>query len=88
MNDERPLRRLVRKFHAFSSQAQSTSPEPSDSAQVEEAKRNFLLELATYQMNLRRSALSCQAESRQVTEYQREKERLGGFFRRLLRNHR
>jgi THO complex subunit 7 len=77
MNDERPLRRLVRKFHAFSLQARNASPDSSDSTQVEDAKRSFLIELATYQMNLRRNALSCQAESRQVMEYKHEKERLG-----------
>lgn len=44
---------------------------------TDEAREGLLAELATFQMTLQKSALVCQAEARQVVQYEREKERIG-----------
>ena len=46
---------------------------------MEDAKEAFLVELRAYQLALKKSAMICDAETRQVEEYQREKERIGAF---------
>jgi THO complex subunit 7 len=91
-NDEKLLRRLVRKFYAFSSLARASSSEApglSDSSPLDEARNAFLMDLSAYQLWLKKSDLSCKAESRQVLEYQQEKERLGRreIHSRLLNIH-
>lgn len=42
-----------------------------------DAKEAFLVELASFQLMLKKSAMICEAESRQVEEYQRERQRIG-----------
>jgi THO complex subunit 7 len=72
VNDERPLRRVLRKFHQYLSLLPSQSP-----SSVEEARESFLLELDSFQLTLQKSLLICEADARQVEEYQREQQRLG-----------
>ncbi|KAJ7638994.1 Tho complex subunit 7-domain-containing protein [Roridomyces roridus] len=83
INDERPLRRVIKKFHHYTSLSRpplvlpvpapgSTSPPPS----LEDAREAFLVELASFQLLLKKSVMICDAEARQVEEYQREKERI------------
>jgi hypothetical protein len=74
VNDERPLKRLVRKFQSFSTQARS--PSPDDSA-VDSARASFLQELASFQMLIKKATLTINAEARQVQEYQAERARIG-----------
>ncbi len=81
-NDERPLRRATRKFHTYFNTAYSpiVSPVPDAAAvtgSVEEAREAFLVELASFELLLKKSKLVCQAEDRQVEEYRKESTRIG-----------
>jgi THO complex subunit 7 len=77
------LKRVIKKFHAYASLAAPPIVPPSSSATgtttLEDAKEAFLVELRAYQLALKKSAMICDAETRQVEEYQREKERIGAF---------
>ncbi|KAK7054210.1 Tho complex 7 [Favolaschia claudopus] len=77
-NDERPLRRVIKKFHAYTalSYAPPGTRAPNASGSVDDAREAFLVELASFQLLLRKSVMICEAEARQVEEYQREKERI------------
>ncbi len=81
-NDERPLRRTTKKFHVYTSVAYPpiVPPPPWTTTSVEEAREAFLVELASFQLLLKKSVLVCEAEARQVEEYQRERERIGEFL--------
>jgi THO complex subunit 7 len=46
---------------------------------MEEARAAFLLELSSYELALRRTTLVCEAEARQVAEYESEKRRIGNL---------
>ena len=46
---------------------------------MDDARDAFLLELASFQLSLKKSLMVCEAETRQVEEYQRERERIGVF---------
>ena len=46
---------------------------------VEDAREAFLVELASFHLSLKKSLMVCEAEARQVEEYQRERERIGMF---------
>ncbi|KAF9006505.1 Tho complex subunit 7-domain-containing protein [Cyathus striatus] len=79
-NDERPLRRIIKKFHVYTSLTQqpissssSTSEAPS---LLEDAREAFLVELASFQLSLKKSAMICEAEARQVKEYEKERQRI------------
>ncbi|OCB86524.1 hypothetical protein A7U60_g6419 [Sanghuangporus baumii] len=77
-NDERPLRRLARKFHTYSSVAYP--PIVGHSANVvtslEEARESFLIELASFQLLLRKNRMVCDSERRQVRVYKQESQRI------------
>ncbi|KAK0206388.1 Tho complex subunit 7-domain-containing protein [Desarmillaria ectypa] len=70
-NDERYLRRVIKKFHNYTSIAQGSSAESK-----QDAKEAFIVELSTFRLALKKSAMVCEAEARQVEEYQREKLRI------------
>ncbi|KAJ7094614.1 Tho complex subunit 7-domain-containing protein [Mycena belliarum] len=81
INDERPLRRVIKKFHNYTSLFHTPVVTPVlapgvVSPSVEDAREAFLVELASFQLMLRKSVMICEAEARQVEEYQREKERI------------
>ncbi|KAF8138467.1 Tho complex subunit 7-domain-containing protein [Boletus edulis] len=61
-NDERALRRVVKKFHSYASLAHTPLVSP--------------FELASFELALKKSLMICEAESRQVEEYQRERQRI------------
>ncbi|KAI0650422.1 Tho complex subunit 7-domain-containing protein [Trametes meyenii] len=84
-NDEKALRRVTRKFHTYSSVAYPSlaPPTPSNSSSVDDARDAFLLELASFQLSLKKSLMVCEAEARQVEEYQRERERTANERSRL-----
>ncbi|KAJ7068425.1 Tho complex subunit 7-domain-containing protein, partial [Mycena amicta] len=82
-NDERPLRRVIKKLYNYTALAHppivpqipapgSSTPAPS----ADDAREAFLVELASFRLMLRKSVMICEAEARQVEEYQREKERI------------
>ncbi|KAL0949379.1 hypothetical protein HGRIS_009448 [Hohenbuehelia grisea] len=81
-NDERPLRRVIKKFQTYISLV--TSPVTGVSADqntpsaatLEDAREAFLMELASFQLLLKKNAMICEAEARQVEEYHREKARI------------
>jgi hypothetical protein len=47
---------------------------------VDDAREAFLVELESFQLMLRKSVMICEAEARQVEEYQREKERISAYI--------
>lgn len=82
-NDEKALRRVTKKFHSYASVAYTPAVplSPLTSSSVDDAREAFLLELASFQLSLKKSLMVCEAEARQVEEYQRERERIGTFPR-------
>ncbi|KAJ6515731.1 Tho complex subunit 7-domain-containing protein [Mycena sanguinolenta] len=82
-NDERPLRRVIKKFHTYTALSHAppgallaTPGATAATTSVDDAREAFLVELASFQLLLRKSVMICEAEARQVEEYQREKERI------------
>jgi THO complex subunit 7 len=83
-NDERPLRRVIKKFHnytalAFSPVVPIVRPWSGGQSSKDEAREAFLVELASFQLSLKKSAMICEAEARQVEEYKRERQRIGAL---------
>ncbi|KAJ7781079.1 Tho complex subunit 7-domain-containing protein, partial [Mycena metata] len=80
-NDERPLRRVIKKFHNYTALSHtpvvtSVLADGATPSSVDDAREAFLVELGSFQLLLRKSVMICEAEARQVEEYQREKERI------------
>jgi THO complex subunit 7 len=44
---------------------------------TDDAREAFLVELATFELSLKKNVMICEAEARQVEEYQRERQRIG-----------
>ncbi|KAI0751104.1 Tho complex subunit 7-domain-containing protein [Daedaleopsis nitida] len=84
-NDEKALRRVTKKFHSYTSVAYTPAVplSPLVSSSVDDAREAFLLELASFQLSLKKSIMVCEAEARQVEEYQRERERIANEHSRL-----
>jgi THO complex subunit 7 len=80
-NDERPLRRVLKKFHSYTAMAHLPVVPPllsgAGDSLIEDVREAFLVELASFQLSLKKSAMICEAEARQVEEYQRERQRIG-----------
>ncbi|KAJ6628783.1 Tho complex subunit 7-domain-containing protein [Mycena sp. CBHHK59/15] len=78
-NEDRPLRRVIKKFHSYTALSHTpvvaAVPAPT-TASVNDVREAFLVELASFHLMLRKSVMICEAEARQVEEYQREKERI------------
>ncbi|KAG6911237.1 hypothetical protein DXG01_003104 [Tephrocybe rancida] len=78
-NDERPLKRVIKKFHNYTSLSHSPLVPPVGNtveASLDDAREAFLVELAAFQLSLKKSAMICEAEARQVEEYQRERQEI------------
>jgi hypothetical protein len=79
-NDERALRRVVKKFTNYTTVAyspvESSGSDQLNSA-VEDAREAFLLELSSFSLQLKKAVMVCEAEARQVEEYYRERQRIG-----------
>ncbi|PSR73437.1 hypothetical protein PHLCEN_2v10729 [Hermanssonia centrifuga] len=77
-NDEKALRRVTKKFHNYTSVAYDpvVPPSPILTTSVDDARDAFLVELASFHLSLKKSLMVCEAEARQVEEYQREKARI------------
>ncbi|TBU46015.1 Tho complex subunit 7-domain-containing protein [Dichomitus squalens] len=84
-NDEKALRRVTKKFHTYASVAYTpvVPLSPLTPSSVDDAREAFLLELASFQLSLKKSFMVCEAEARQVEEYQRERERIANEHSRL-----
>ena len=81
-NDERALRRVVKKFSNYTTVAYSQADPPGSdqsSSAVEDAREAFLLELSSFSLQLKKAVMVCEAEARQVEEYYREKQRIGEY---------
>ncbi|KII94875.1 hypothetical protein PLICRDRAFT_33700 [Plicaturopsis crispa FD-325 SS-3] len=78
-NDERPLRRVIKKFHNYTALAHEpivpSVTKPTSSA-IDDAREAFLVELSSFHLTLKKSVMICEAEARQVEEYQRERQRI------------
>ncbi|KAJ4478288.1 Tho complex subunit 7-domain-containing protein [Lentinula aciculospora] len=78
-NDERPIKRIIKRFHNYIKESHLPSVSSSESVgdgTAEDAREAFLIELASFQLLLNKNAMICEAEARQVEEYQREKHRI------------
>ena len=85
-NDERALRRVVKKFINYTTVAYSATDSPGSdqsSSAVEDAREAFLLELSSFSLQLKKAVMVCEAEARQVEEYYRERQRIGEWLHRL-----
>ena len=73
---------MTKRFHAYAAVAYDAvvPPAPAATSSVDDARDAFLVELASFHLSLRKSLLVCEAEARQVEEYQREKERVGMWW--------
>ncbi|KAJ7590866.1 Tho complex subunit 7-domain-containing protein [Mycena floridula] len=77
-HEERPLRRVIKKFHAYASLWTANDPELDTN--VRDARESFLVELSTFQLTLQKSSMICEAEARQIEEYERERQRLNDEY--------
>ena len=50
---------------------------PESSTSADDARDAFLLDLASFNLSLKKSLMVCEAEARQIEEYQKERERIG-----------
>lgn len=79
-NDEKALRRVAKKFHSYTAVAYNpVVPSSAAVTSVEDAREAFLIELASFHLSLKKSLMVCEAEVRQVEEYQRERGRIGKY---------
>lgn len=67
---------MTKKFHNYASVAYNPVVPPSVATSVDDARDAFLVELASFHLSLKKSLMVCEAEARQVEEYQRERERI------------
>lgn len=75
------MRKVIKKFHTyiFAGEPGGLAHTVDDrEISLDEAREGLLAELATFQMTLQKSALVCQAEARQVVQYEMEKDKIGG----------
>lgn len=72
---------MTRKFHSYAALAYTSEVEPKPEAStVDDAREAFLVELASFHLSLQKNLMVCEAEARQVEEYQRERERIGALI--------
>ena len=82
-NDEKVLKKVVKRFHTYASVAYPLHPPetPPEPEAVEEAGEFFRVELESFHLTLKKAVLVCEAERRQVEQYEREKQRIGVWRR-------
>jgi THO complex subunit 7 len=78
-NDEKVLKKVVKRFHNYATVAFPLQPPAASvsTAAVDDARETFLVELASFHLNLEKAVLVCEAEARQVEEYEKEKQKIG-----------
>jgi THO complex subunit 7 len=67
---------VAKKFYSYTSVAYNADA-PVDSTSIDDARETFLVELASFHLSMKKSLMVCEAEARQIEEYQRERERIG-----------
>jgi THO complex subunit 7 len=79
---------MIKRFHNYTSLSHTPIVPllagAANSSTVDDAREGFLIELATFQLLLKKSVMICDAETRQVEQYQRERERIGTAAFNLL----
>lgn len=65
----------MKKFHAYVSSTQDSDNESTP----KDAREAFLVELESFRLALSKSAMICEAEARQVEEYEKERQRIGAL---------
>ncbi|KAG9017452.1 hypothetical protein FRB93_007567 [Tulasnella sp. JGI-2019a] len=98
-NDEKTLRRLTKGFHTITSLSRANpsdstqkSRDPSSSTsktreeQLEDAREAFLMDLDQFQVQLIKNMQVCDAETRMVEEYAKDKERIAQEHDTLIRD--
>ncbi|KDQ15398.1 hypothetical protein BOTBODRAFT_31720 [Botryobasidium botryosum FD-172 SS1] len=77
-NDERPLRRLIKKYHTFTSLARASPlpPAAGEGMSKDDARQAFLVELSSFRLLMQKNVLMQDVEERQVKEYEQERERI------------
>lgn len=71
---------MIKKFHSYVFIAEYDDlSSVGNKNSLEEARESILAEIATFQLALQKSLLVHQADSRQVLEYEKEKQRIGMF---------
>ena len=86
INDERPLKRVIKKFHNYAALVHTPivpATPGSSNITVEDAREAFLIEVASFELMLKKCMMICEAEERQVEEYERERTRIGKFHTSL-----
>lgn len=79
LSEDRALRKLTKKLYSYAFSIQNrdkTNGLENNYLSAEEEREIMLAEIATYQLALQKNTLVYQAESRQVLEYEKEKERI------------
>ena len=80
-NDERPLRRVIKKFHNYTAVAHvpivPVIGGDGSQATVDDAREAFIVELESFHLSLKKSVMICEAEARQVEEYLKGKQKIG-----------
>ena len=73
---------MAKKFHTYATLAYESpvAPVPGSPTSLEEARDAFLIDLASFHQSLRKNLMVCEAEARQVEEYNRERERIGAYL--------
>lgn len=86
INDEKALKKVVKRFHNYASVAYPLTPATASTstAVIDDARENFLIELAALHLSLKKSVLVCEAEARQVEEYEKERQKIGIVVRHIL----
>ncbi|KIY67953.1 hypothetical protein CYLTODRAFT_396194 [Cylindrobasidium torrendii FP15055 ss-10] len=74
-NDHRGLKRIASKFYALSTSSGTDA--------INDARESFITELETLKLTMSKSALICEAEARQVEDYQQERQRIDEEHGRL-----
>ena len=68
----------MKKFHTYTSLAHPSSVQSSQAgSSIDDAREAFLIELSSFELSLKKSLMVYEAESRQVEEYQCERQRIG-----------
>lgn len=77
---------MIKKFHNYTALAHTPIVPPTSESSsnttttVEDAREAFLIEVASFELMLKKSMMICEAEARQVEEYERERTRIGEFY--------
>lgn len=81
LNDEKLIRRILKRYHALLSALSSPSDDVTSQTQAEELRQFIQIDLASFMLLMQKSALVDQAEMMQVAEYEANKARISASTR-------